>query len=102
MRTAFIAALLTGLSGCAANSGVVPAGEGSFLVARQAATGFSGAGNLKAEALAEADQYCLNMDRSLEVIGTTEASPPYLLGNFPRAEVHFRCVDSAPTDQPES
>ena len=83
------------LSGCASNSGVVPNGDDTFMVSRQAATGFSGLGTLKADAIQEANQYCLQQDKTLHVISATEAEPPFILGNFPKADVKFSCVDIA-------
>lgn len=44
--------------GCAANSGIVPMGNNTYMVSRQAATGFSGMGTLKADAMKEAYQEC--------------------------------------------
>jgi hypothetical protein len=82
------------LAGCAVNTGVVPIGQDTFMVSRQAATGFSGLGDLKGEAFREANQYCLNQRKSVQVLHTSESSPPYILGNFPRAEVQFRCLDA--------
>ena len=78
-------------AGCAANSGVISMGNDTFFVSRQAATGFSGTGNLQAEALQEANQQCINMHKSMEVIGMKEAQPPFILGNYPKAEVQFKC-----------
>lgn len=101
------------LVGCASNSGVVPIGDDMFMVSRQAATGFSGLGTLKADALQEANQYCVAQNKMAQVISATEAEPPFILGNFPKADVQFRCVDAAlkhsddisadskSTDQPE-
>jgi hypothetical protein len=80
------------LASCAANSGVVPMGNDTYMVSRQAATGFSGSGTLKADALTEANQYCSAQRKTLNVTNTTEAQPPYVLGNFPKAEVQFTCV----------
>ena len=82
------------LAGCASNSGVVLMGQDTFMVSRQAATGFSGSGTLKAEALQEASQYCANQNMSLQVINIIEAKPPYIFTNFPKAEVQFRCLDT--------
>ena len=81
------------LGGCAANSGVVSLGADRFMVSRQAATGFSGLGTLKADALREAEQYCAKNGKAVYVLKTTESKPPYVLGNFPRAEVEFMCLD---------
>src|SRR5260370_27043716 len=52
--TATIAALA--LSGCAVNSGVVPIGQDTFTVSRQAASGFSNISGLTPDALNEAKQ----------------------------------------------
>lgn len=81
------------LTTCASNTGVVPIGEDTFMVSRQAATGFSGSGSLKAEAFQEASQHCQNMGKKLQVVSTQEATPPFILGNFPKAEVQFMCLD---------
>jgi hypothetical protein len=53
MRLAVVGGLcaLAVLSGCASQTGVVPNGQGGYLIAKQAATGFPGLGNLKAEAM---------------------------------------------------
>ena len=86
--------LLMILVGCASNSGVVPIGDNTFMVSRQAATGFSGLGTLKVDALREANYFCLSQNKKLHVISATEAEPPFILGNFPKADVRFNCVDS--------
>jgi hypothetical protein len=87
------------LSGCASQTGVVPNGQGGYLIAKQAATGFPGLGNLKAEAMAEAGQYCAGQSREFLLVGATETEPPYVLGNYPRAEISFQCV-VPPSQQP--
>jgi hypothetical protein len=84
-------ALIALLSGCAANSGVVALGNDAYMVSRQAATGFSGSGNLKAEAIQEANQFCSAQSKKVQVKNTTEAKPPYILGNYPKAEIEFTC-----------
>jgi len=63
------------------------------MVSRQAATGFSGLGTLKADAFQEANSYCLAQKKYIRVVNTSESSPPYVLGNFPRAEVQFMCLE---------
>lgn len=93
MRT-IICIFATLVTGCASNSGVYPIGQDTFMVSRQAATGFSGSGTLKAEAFQEANQYCLSQKRKMQVVSTSEAQPPFILGNFPKAEVQFMCLDS--------
>lgn len=89
MKKAVLLALF--LASCAANSSVAPLGANNFMVSRQAATGFSGAGSLKEEALAEAAQFCSARNGRFLVTDVIEAQPPYLAGNFPRATVKFSC-----------
>jgi len=90
MRTIVLCAVAC-LAACASNTGVVPMGGGLHMIAKQAATGFPGLGNLKAEAIQEAALYCSKQGKPFMVESTSETQPPYVLGNYPRAEVHFRC-----------
>lgn len=90
-------ALLAGflLYGCAINSGVVPIGQNTFMVSHQAATGFLGLADIKAKAIKEANQYCASQGKSLQIINTSESKPPYILANYPRVEVQFKCLDES-------
>lgn len=80
------------LAGCASNSGITPIGKDTYMVSRQAATGFSGSGTLKAEAFQEANVYCTGQGKTLQVVSTQEAQPPFVFGNYPKAEVQFMCL----------
>ncbi len=82
------------VAGCASNSGVVPMGNDTYMVSRQAASGFSGMGTLKADAMKEAYAQCQKSGKSVEVLETIDAKPPYIFGNFPKTEIRFRCVAS--------
>jgi hypothetical protein len=92
MKRALCVAALLLAGACATNSGVAPMGPDTYVVSRQAATGFSGSGDLKAEALRESNQYCLTQRKEMHVVNITEAQPPFIFGNFPRAEVQFKCL----------
>lgn len=85
------AALL--LAGCASNSGVVPGGQGTYSITAQAATGFGGLGDLKADALRTAAAHCAGSSKDFEVIEMRETKPPYALGNYPRIDLRFRCSE---------
>ena len=87
---------IVALGGCASQTGVVPNGQGGYLIAKQAATGFPGLGNLKAEAMAEASQYCAGQSREFLLAGATETEPSYVFGNYPRAEISLQCVVPQP------
>ena len=86
---------LLALSGCASNSGIVPMGNDTYMVSRQAATGFSGMGTLKAEAMREAYEQCQLTGKRVEVIEAIDTKPPYIFGNFPKTEIRFKCVSDA-------
>jgi len=79
------------LNGCASNSGVVSMGKDTYFISRQAATGFSGAGTLKAETLTEAGGFCGAKGKEVEVVLLTEAQPPFIFGNYPKADLQFKC-----------
>lgn len=84
------------LAGCAATSSISPtgvsaSGSDTFMLSKQAATGFTGLGNLKGEILEEANAHCARSGKRMQVVSTTESSPPFILGNYPRAEVQFAC-----------
>jgi hypothetical protein len=80
------------LTACASHTGVVPNGQGGYLIAKQAATGFPGLGNLKAEAMEEASQYCASQGREFVLTNAKETQPPYVMGNYPRTEIEFKCA----------
>ena len=98
MKRFYIIVLCIFLAGCAAKSGVVAIGPDTYMVSRQAATGFSGLGNLKAEAFQEANVFCNSQNKYIRVVNTTESAPPYVWGNFPRAEVQFMCLDKTDSE----
>ena len=90
-----LSALLFGMImffGCAIHSGVVPIGPDTYMVSRQAASGFTGMGSLKADAFREASEYCISQNKKIQVVNTNESQPPYVFGNFPRAEIQFMCL----------
>ncbi|WP_201798124.1 hypothetical protein [Photobacterium kishitanii] len=80
------------MAGCAQNSGIIPMGGETYMVSRQAATGFSGMGTLKAEAMKEAYGQCQKTQKIVKVLETIDAKPPYIFGNFPKTEIRFKCV----------
>ena len=49
-------------------------------------------GDLKAKTLRDAEAHCAASHQTFEVVGTSESKPPYILANYPRVELTFRCV----------
>ncbi|MDB9898351.1 hypothetical protein OAD25_01590 [Gammaproteobacteria bacterium] len=83
--------LISFLYSCATNSGVVPIGNEQFFISKQAATGFTGLGNLKAEAIKEGTVFCSAMKKEFELISQDQSEGLQVLGNFPRVEITFIC-----------
>ena len=78
--------------GCAANAGVTPMGQGTYIIVeRQAATGFSGAVSLKLDALREAIKQCEALGKEMRVVSATEPQLPYRSRKYPR-EVQLKCL----------
>jgi hypothetical protein len=79
------------LTSCSANSGIVDLGGGNYFVSRQASTGFGGLGTLRADALREATDVCRAKNKAVSVTKDDQSKEPYILGNFPRVDLTFRC-----------
>lgn len=78
-------------AGCATQSGVVDMGAGTYFVSHQGASSFSGMGNLRAEALQDAADHCRAQGKAVAIVSERQSDPPYILGNFPRIDLTFRC-----------
>lgn len=50
------------------------------MVSRQSASGFSGVGTLKADAMKEAYEQCQETGKRVEVVETIDTKPPYIFG----------------------
>lgn len=61
------------------------------MITKQASTGFSGLGNMKAEVMQEASDHCKRNGGDFVVTHYEETKAPYALGNYPKVELHFRC-----------
>jgi hypothetical protein len=88
----FLAVVLL-IAGCASSSGVVPMDRGMLSITKQQGSGFPGLGNLKSEVFQEAAAHCALQRRDFEVVDYSETKLPYILGNYPRVDLSFRCVN---------
>ena len=65
----------------------------TYRIFHQAATGFVSIQAVRYSAEKRADDYCAKRSKSVEVVRETTSAPPHVLGNFPRIEIVFACVD---------
>lgn len=80
--------------GCAEKSGVYPSGKNTYTISNQAATGFSGLQDIKSEAYEEASLFCKQKNQDFEVVNVESTQPPYILGNYPRVDLQFKCIET--------
>jgi uncharacterized lipoprotein YmbA len=94
MKKLLLATALLGLAACATQTPVQQLSGDVLTVSRQAATGFglSGQAETRLAAMDDARTYCATRSETFELVELVENQPPFILGNFPRAEVRFRCV----------
>lgn len=95
MKRCAIAVAVAALAGCATNSGVVPLGQNAFLISRQNATGFGGLGDLPAKMEVDAANFCTTQHKAMVVTQSEFSKGPYVMGNYPRGDLHFRCDEPA-------
>ena len=64
-----------------------------YRVSQQASTGFVSISSLREEVEARAKAFCDAQGKATVVLGEKISQPPYILGNFPRIEIVFACID---------
>lgn len=89
-------AFLFGLAGCASSSGVIEIGPDTYMVSREAGSGYSGANGQKTLALKEAGQFCTQLKKNLRVTEVNMVNGG--IGVFPRADVSFMCLEKGDAD----
>lgn len=65
-----------------------------FRIFQQGATGFVSVSNVREGVDEIATKHCARMAKIVRPIQETASKPPHILGNFPRVEWLFECIDS--------
>jgi hypothetical protein len=68
-------------------------GSEAHRVFNQGATGFVSLQSVRHDTEQRAKDFCDRKGKAMESIRETDATPPYILGNFPRVEIVFDCVE---------
>ncbi len=72
-----------------------------YRIYHQASTGFSGTGGIRNTATQRANRFCQDLgNKRMLTVSEHTAAPPYILGNFPRIEIIFVCVDDTVAQGP--
>ena len=95
----FALAICLALAGCASNSHVVPMGNSTYSITREAVTVFSrDTEALKAKAKDDAAQFCASKGKQLKVLDIT-ADKPRLATGYAKAKIVFQAVDAVDSDR---
>lgn len=73
-------------------SAATPGGE-EFRVFHQGASSFVSIQTIRTEAEQRATDFCVRKSKVMKPLRETNSKPPHVLGNFPRVEIVFECVD---------
>ena len=59
----------------------------------QASTGFTSMESIRQSAMQRVKSFCSDGGKDIHLIEETTSTPPHILGNWPRIEIVFSCVD---------
>jgi hypothetical protein len=94
MKKSLTLVLVIFICGCATTTtGPTPVGENKYVMSRQEGAFPLGDKPLLHEVLEQADRFCKSLNRKLELIESRESSGPYIVGNYPKATITFKCED---------
>jgi hypothetical protein len=93
MKKMLIVASVSVLAGCASTTGVVPMGQGTYMVSRHDNGPAASMGSVKVAALNEAGEFCQDKGGDYQVLSSNDV--PRSLGQFPQVSLQFRCVTKA-------
>lgn len=75
-------------------------GGEQYRVFHQAATGFVTLQSIRYDAEQRAKEFCDREGKIMKTLSEQTAVPPYILGNFPRIEIIFACIDKPANPAP--
>jgi Short C-terminal domain len=71
-----------------------------YRVYEQGATGYVPISAVRESAEKRAEDFCTRQGKGMSALGEQISHPPYILGNFPRIEIVFACVDKSSATRP--
>ena len=81
------------ISSCAGVDSDVSMGENRYFVASSGTMGWSSGGEQKAKSIQNAEEFCMNKGKKLEVIKSSDSGNG-AYGKISTGQVEFKCVDS--------
>jgi hypothetical protein len=68
-----------------------------YRVFREGGSGFVSIHSVREDAEKSASEFCERSGKAMNAVRETVATPPFVLGNFPRIEIIFQCIDAKAT-----
>lgn len=93
-KSAFEGAVYTGEKSVVGKSTL---GVEEYRVFHQAGTGFTPISSVREYAEERANTFCARQGKAMNTISEQATTPPYVLGNFPKVEIIFSCVEKPKT-----
>ncbi len=69
-------------------------GAVKYRIFHQGSTGFTSVQSVRVSATNRAKHFCERKGKSMQAVKERTSVPPHILGNFPRIEIIFACVDA--------
>jgi len=69
--------------------------DDAYRIFHQAATGFVSIQSIRVSSEKRASEFCEKEGKVMHVLREHTSTPPHILGNFPRIEIIFACVETA-------
>jgi hypothetical protein len=73
-----------------------------YRIYEKGATGFVSLDALEIDAKQRANDFCSEQNKGIKTLKIQRSSPPHILGNFPRVEITFICVDKPNATAPST
>ena len=70
-------------------------GSEEYRLFQQGATGYVSLQSVRDDVEQRADKFCERKGLSMKALRETTSKPPFILGNFPRSELVFQCIEKA-------
>jgi hypothetical protein len=80
----------------------LPTNNEQYRIFSQGATGFVPLEAIQAEVEQKAKDFCNEKNKTIKRLKLQTSKPPHILGNFPRAEITFICVDMPKAPTPDA
>ena len=77
-------------------------GNTKYRIFHQASTGFTSIQSIRESASKRSEDFCKREGKAMRIIKEHTSTLPHILGNFPRIEIIFTCIDESKIAKPSN